>query len=47
VFVRNSNYIDIKIKEVIFGRRVSDDDRIFFEKLFRRLYGNIEFKREG
>ncbi|MDK9779702.1 MULTISPECIES: DUF2971 domain-containing protein [unclassified Vibrio] len=47
VFVQHEKYVNVKIKEVIFGRRVERSEREFFEKLFTKLAGNnIEFSQE-
>ncbi|WP_249370579.1 DUF2971 domain-containing protein [Vibrio sp. 11-4(1)] len=47
VFVQHEKYVNVKIKEVIFERRVEHSEREFFEKLFTKLAGNnIEFSQE-
>ncbi|MEC8327537.1 MAG: DUF2971 domain-containing protein [Pseudomonadota bacterium] len=45
-FVRGEKYIDVKIKEVVFGRRVRPEDRQFYETLFSKLSNGIEYKDE-
>jgi hypothetical protein len=47
VFVQGDDFIDVTIKEVVFGRRVHPDDKQFFEKLIKRLSGDhIEIRTE-
>ncbi|EMR38138.1 hypothetical protein MUQ_04618 [Vibrio harveyi CAIM 1792] len=46
VFVQNDRYVAIAIREVIFGRRVSEDDKEFYRSLFSRLSLGIDFKDE-
>ncbi len=44
-FVRELLYIEVQIKEVIFGSRVSSVEREFHENLFSKLYDEkIEFR---
>jgi hypothetical protein len=45
-FVRDEKHISVTIKEVVFGRRVSSEDRQFYKTLFEKLCGGIEYKCE-
>jgi len=47
VFVQHEKFVNVTIKEVIFGRRVSSDDYELYKKLFTKLGSNIQFKREN
>ncbi|KPZ70329.1 hypothetical protein AN944_02401 [Shewanella sp. P1-14-1] len=48
VFVQHEKFVPVKIKEVIFGRRVSPHDKEFFEKLIKKLCGSeIQIKSEN
>ncbi len=47
VFVQYKKFVPIKIKEVIFGRRVSRDDKKFFKQLIKKLScSDIKIKSE-
>ncbi|MDD9158511.1 DUF2971 domain-containing protein [Aliivibrio sp. S4TY2] len=47
VFVQYEKFVNVKIKEVVFGRRVEPEERKFFEKLFTKLsHDGIQFKTE-
>ncbi len=46
VFVPNDCFVTVKITDVIFGRRVSRDDKAFFKGLIDKLHPGIHFSVE-
>lgn len=45
-FIRCENYIQVIIKEIIFGRRVTPEDKVFYKTLIDKLYAGIEYREE-
>ncbi|AIW18573.1 DUF2971 domain-containing protein [Vibrio coralliilyticus] len=44
--VRYSDFVDVNIVKVIFGRKVSDDDYEFYTSMIGKLNTDIEFERK-